>query len=335
MIKNLSGIITMTHMNKLMKNIMLAVAAHLFFVGGSLPVVLAQGETNAEETVLEEVIVVGSRRPGRSASDSPVPVDVITGDDIQAQGGSDMDSLLAALIPSYNVAPEPISDAATLIRPATLRSLPPDATLVLVNGKRRHRAAVIALLGAGISGGSQGPDLSVIPAIALERLEVLRDGASAQYGSDAIAGVMNFVLKENTEGSIFDVKWGSFYESDGNSLTLATNIGLPLSDAGFANLSFEWKEVDPTDRSVQRNNAQELINAGNSNVRVPAQVWGTPAISGDFKLLVTSAWISIATTRPTRSVTGPRARSKVAFTIDTHTNETVCFAGRCLTIIVV
>ena len=273
-------------MKKLMKNnIMLAVATHLFFMVGSIPVVLAQGETSAEETtLLEEVVVVGSRRPGRSASDSPVPVDVVSVEDFQAQGDSDMDSLLSTLIPSYNVAPEPISDAATLIRPATLRSLPPDATLVLVNGKRRHRAAVIALLGAGISGGSQGPDLSVIPAIALDRLEVLRDGASAQYGSDAIAGVMNFVLKENAEGSIFDVKWGSFFENDGNSLTLATNIGLPLSDAGFANISFEWKEVDPTSRSVQRTDAQGLIDAGNSNVRVPAQIWGTPAISGDFKL---------------------------------------------------
>ena len=103
------------------------------------------------------MIVVGSRRRDRSASDSPVPVDVVSGDDFRAHGDSDMDALLAALVPSYNVAQEPISDAATFIRPATLRSLPPDATLVLVNGKRRHRAAVIALLGAGISGGSHVP----------------------------------------------------------------------------------------------------------------------------------------------------------------------------------
>ena len=149
---------------------------------------VAQEAGGAAAGPLEEIVVVGSRRRDRSASDSPVPVDVIGGDDFLAHGDSDLDSVLAALVPSYNVAQEPISDAATLIRPATLRSLPPDATLVLVNGKRRHRAAVIALLGAGISGGSQGPDLSVIPVIALDRLEVLRDGASAQYGSDAIAG---------------------------------------------------------------------------------------------------------------------------------------------------
>ena len=252
---------------------------------------MAAGTTVAQEAggaaagPLEEVVVVGSRRRDRSASDSPVPVDVIGGDDFLAHGDSDMDSLLAALVPSYNVAQEPISDAATLIRPATLRSLPPDATLVLVNGKRRHRAAVIALLGAGISGGSQGPDLSVIPAISLDRLEVLRDGASAQYGSDAIAGIMNFVLKEDAEGATLDAKWGSYFEGDGNSITLAANVGLPLTDAGFANLSFEFKEADPTSRSAQRGDAQGLIDAGNTHVRQPAaQIWGAPEISGDFKL---------------------------------------------------
>ena len=234
---------------------------------------------------LEEILVIGSRRRDRSAADSPVPVDVIGGDQFLTHGDTDMDSLIAAMVPSYNVAAEPISDAATFIRPATLRSLPPDATLVLVNGKRRHRAAVIALLGAGISGGSQGPDLSAIPAIALDRLEVLRDGASAQYGSDAIAGIMNFVLKENTEGVLFDAKLGSHYEGDGDALTLAANVGLPLSDAGFLNLSAEWKQADPTSRSVQRGDAQALIDAGNTRVRQPAaQIWGTPEISDDFKL---------------------------------------------------
>ena len=234
---------------------------------------------------VEEILVVGSRRRDRSADDSPVPVDVIDGDDFLTQGDSDLDSLLAALVPSYNVAQEPISDAATFIRPATLRSLPPDATLVLVNGKRRHRAAVIALLGAGISGGSQGPDLSVIPAIALDRLEVLRDGASAQYGSDAIAGIMNFVLKEDNQGFALDAKYGNHYEGDGDAITIAGNAGFALTDAGFANISFEFKESDPTSRSAQRGDAQSLINAGNSHVRQPAaQIWGAPEISDDFKV---------------------------------------------------
>ena len=242
------------------------------------PVAQATGE-------VEEVIVVGSRRRDRSAADSPVPVDVVQGDDFLAHGSSNLDDLIASLVPSYNVSQEPISDAATFIRPATLRGMAPDATLVLVNGKRRHRAAVIALLGSGISGGSQGPDVSAIPAIALDRLEVLRDGASAQYGSDAIAGIMNFVLKEDRDGASIDAKWGTHFEGDGDALTLSGNVGLPLSDYGFANLSFEWKESDPTSRSRQRGDAQALISAGNSYVRQPAaQIWGAPEYSDDFKL---------------------------------------------------
>ena len=245
----------------------------------------SQAQAASETMEIEEVVVVGSRRRDRSAADSPVPVDVIGGDDFAAQGDSNMESLIASLVPSYNVSQEPISDAATFIRPATLRGLAPDATLVLVNGKRRHRAAVIALLGAGISGGAQGADISVIPAIALDRLEVLRDGASAQYGSDAIAGIMNFVLKEDNSGMAVDAKWGSHYEGDGDALTLSTNVGLPLTEYGFANLSFEWKESDPTSRSRQRGDAQGLIDAGNSNVRQPAaQIWGAPEYSDDFKV---------------------------------------------------
>ena len=266
-------------------------AIHLVSAALVAAFAMAAGTTVAQEAgeaaagPIEEVVVLGTRRRDRSAADSPVPVDVVTGDDFLAHGDTDMDNLLSATVPSYNVSQEPISDAATFIRPATLRSLAPDATLVLVNGKRRHRAAVIALLGAGISGGSQGPDLSTIPAIALDRLEVLRDGASAQYGSDAIAGVMNFVLRSDSEGSIFDVKLGSHLEGDGNAITFAANKGFALTDAGFANISFEWKQQDPTSRSTQRPDAQGLIDAGNTNVRTPAaQIWGQPEISGDHKL---------------------------------------------------
>ena len=256
------------------------------FLATSTAPASAQSSTSAVNENIEEVVVVGSRRRDRSASDSPVPIDVIGSDELEAQGGSNLDSLIASVVPSYNVSQEPISDAATFIRPATLRGLSPDATLVLVNGKRRHRAAVIALLGAGVSGGSQGPDVSAIPAIALDRLEVLRDGASSQYGSDAIAGIMNFVLKEDSSGMAFDLKWGSYFEGDGDGITLSGNIGLPMSSFGFANLSFEWKESDPTNRAIQRLDAQALITAGNMNVRTPhAQVWGAPEYSDDYKLV--------------------------------------------------
>ncbi len=241
-------------------------------------------DTSADTMAIEEVVVTGSRRAARSAADTPAPVDVISGDDFANQGSGDMDNLLRTVVPSYNVNSQPINDAATLVRPANLRGLAPDQTLVLLNGKRRHRSAVITFLGSGVSDGAQGPDIGVIPAIALKRVEVLRDGAAAQYGSDAIAGVMNFVLRDDAEGGSVSAKYGSTYEGDGDQLQLAANIGLPVTDNGFVNFSAEWRQADPTSRSVQRADAQALIDAGNADVREPyAQVWGTPEINNDWK----------------------------------------------------
>lgn len=133
----------------------------------------------AQDQITEEVVVTDTRTEGRSAMSSPAPVDVIGGDAMNNQGDTDMSNLLRNVIPSYNVNDQPISDAATLARPANLRGLAPDHTLVLVNGKRRHRASVITWLGNGISNGSQGPDIAAIPALAMKRIEVLLDGASA------------------------------------------------------------------------------------------------------------------------------------------------------------
>lgn len=251
-----------------------------------------KAQTQDEEiTVLEPFVVLGSRVPGRSAQDSPVPVDVIEGTTFRNYGVRDMDSLLSQTVPSYNVNQQPISDAATLVRPANLRGLPPDSTLILVNGKRRHRASIITFLGGGISSGSQAPDLAPIPAIALKRVEVLRDGAAAQYGSDAVAGVMNFVLKDAPDSGTVETRWGQFYKGDGDTYSIAGNIGLPiplpptLAESGFANFSFEYGQADPTSRSVQRDDAQGLINAGNNAVRQPAaQIWGAPEFHYDYKL---------------------------------------------------
>ena len=250
-----------------------------------LPSALPAAAEEVQAGEIEELIVVGSRRRDRSAADSPVPVDVITAEDLRNLGDTDMDSLLAALVPSYNVDTQPISDAATVIRPASLRGLPSDATLVLVNGKRRHRGSIITWLGGGISDGSHGPDVGAIPAIALNRVEVLRDGAAAQYGSDAIAGVINFVLREDNSGGALEARWGRHYEGDGDSLTVSGNIGLPFRGSGFLNLSGEFRQADPTSRSVQRADAEGLIAAGNTQVRQPAaQIWGSPEVRDDFKL---------------------------------------------------
>jgi iron complex outermembrane receptor protein len=240
----------------------------------------------AQEDSIEEVVSIGTRADGRSVTQSVAPIDVIGVEELTSRGDSDMSNILRQAIPSYNVNDQPISDAATVVRPANLRGLAPDQTLVMVNGKRRHRAAVIAFLGGGLSDGAQGADISVIPASALKQVEVLRDGAAAQYGSDAIAGVINFVLRDDAEGGSAEVKLGSTYEGDGNFYTVAVNNGFALGSQGFANLTFEYGAKDPTSRSVQRSDAAGLIAGGNTDVANPAQVWGQPETRGDLKVFL-------------------------------------------------
>jgi len=257
-----------------------AVSAQIALTAGYSQVSLAQGG----EEALEEVVVTGTRREARSVFDSAAPIDVIGGDEFRNQGASDLTTLLRNSVPSYNVNSQPISDAATVVRPANMRGLASDHTLVLVNGKRRHRASVISWLGNGVNDGAQGPDISVIPSIALKQVEVLRDGAAAQYGSDAIAGVINFILKDYDEGGSIEAKYGEYTEnSDETRYSVAGNIGLPFTADGFFNASFEYGEADSTSRSVQRNDAAELIAGGNTAVENPAQVWGNPEIRDDLK----------------------------------------------------
>jgi len=243
----------------------------------------------------DEVISTGTRRSARSAADTPAPIDVISGDEFVNNASSDVVELLRTVVPSYNVNAQPISDAASIIRPANLRGLSPDNTLVLLNGKRRHRGSVIAFLGGGISDGAQGVDIGVMPAIGLKQVEVLRDGASSQYGSDAIAGVMNFVLKDASEGFTVEAKYGSTYDGDGDNYTIAGNIGLPLGENGFVNITGEWGEQDGTFRAVQRGDAAALIAAGNTAVGDLSvntqttdyvQYWGQPDVTDAYKLFI-------------------------------------------------
>jgi iron complex outermembrane receptor protein len=259
--------------------------ATAMLLGSTLPVLAQAAETTA---TLEEVVVVGSRGAPRSVGDSPVPVDVISADELGKAGSNDLMMQLQGAVPSLNVHLQPISDAASMIRPANLRGLSSDSTLIMVNGKRRHRASVIAFQGGGVNDGSQGPDISVIPSIALKSVEVLRDGAAAQYGSDAVAGVINFVLNDSAEGGTIKVKKGEFSEGDGDTTVVMGNFGMPLTDAGFMNVSFQMKENDATSRSVQRPDAQALIDAGNISVAVPAQIWGAPIIDDDITFFFNS-----------------------------------------------
>lgn len=240
---------------------------------------------STEASTLDTVSVLGSRTKPRTVSSSAVPIDIISGDEFRNQGATDALDQLRVLVPSFNVSTIPIDDAASLVRPANLRGLPPDNTLLLVNGKRFHRAAVITFLGHGLSDGAQGPDLSVFPSLALEQVDVLRDGAAAQYGSDAIAGVINFGLKKLREGGSAEVFMGKFYEGDGLTKQYAAQIGLPLTERGFATFTAEWREADQTSRSVQRDDAAAAIAAGYPGVGDPAQTWGSPKVDDDLKVV--------------------------------------------------
>ena len=239
-------------------------------------------EQEQQPLELEELRVVGSRAVGRSAADSPVPVDVIDGDSFRNYGVRDLNNLLAATVPSYNITQHAIGDANALVRPAKLRGLPPDSTLVLVNGKRRHRSSAISIFTFGQAQGAHGVDIRSIPSIALKRVEVLRDGAGAQYGSDAVAGVMNFVLRDAPEGGTVEARWGQYYQGDGDMVSTAANVGLPLTDAGFANLSFEFTNADSTDRSYELDIEKPLRDAG-LPVKHRAMVWGAPDVPYDYK----------------------------------------------------
>jgi len=196
---------------------------------------------------IEEIVVSGLRGKPRSAMDSAVPIDTFDAASIEAVSHTDTVDILQTLVPSYNVGREPISDGSSFIRPAELRGLPTHHTLVLINGKRRHRASLVGIGGAG----EQGPDVATIPSVAIQSIEVLRDGASSQYGSDAIAGVINFNLKENSEGFTLSAGTGSYFEGDGDQFTISANVGLPLGENGFVSISAEIDEADFTQRDVQ------------------------------------------------------------------------------------
>lgn len=223
-----------------------------------------------------EIVVTGTRRNDLKAADSAQPIDIITGQELLDKGTADMNDLLRTEVPALNVQRLVSNDGAVFTRPFSLRGLPPDQTLVLVNGKRRHRGATVQFTNVPYIRGSQGTDLSAIPSIAIGQLEVLRDGASALYGSDAIAGVLNFGLRRDREGGVLIARYGQYYEGDGQDFLVQGNVGLPFTGNGFVNISGEYVNSDTTSRGIQRPDAQALIDAGVEGVPVPAQRWGNP-----------------------------------------------------------
>ena len=272
-------------MNSLKKTQLLAVAVSII-VASMGQVALAQ---DASELNIEEVVTVGSRsNEPRSVTDSPVPVDVFSEAELAAFGNqADLTDTLKALVPSYTATPA-TGDGSAFIRPTSLRGMAPDQTLILVNGKRRHRSALVQFFAPAAGNGAHGVDIGMIPSIALSNIQVLRDGAAAQYGSDAIAGVMDFKLKDASEGGQVQVQYGEFFEGE-QSTKVAANGGFALGADGFLNLSFESIDNDALSRGIQRPVGQGLIDAGVPNVGADSpfgdapfvQSWGRPETSGE------------------------------------------------------
>ncbi|MDB5270100.1 MAG: hypothetical protein JWP58_3140, partial [Hymenobacter sp.] len=204
----------------------------------------------ANQTELNEVVVTGSRATeGRSNILTTSPVDVISAREIKAYAQTDVTQILTYIAPSFQSTRQTVTDGTDFVDPATLRGLGPDQVLVLVNGKRRHTSALVNINGTP-GRGSVGTDMNVIPPAAIKRIEVLRDGAAAQYGSDAIAGIVNIVLKANPHGGVVTGNYGITAKGDGATYDTGLNFGLPVGKRdGFLNLTAQGHHNDPTDRS--------------------------------------------------------------------------------------
>ena len=197
--------------------------------------------------IVDELVVTGTRTR-RSALETPVPVDVVTSLEIRQSPHTELAQVIREVIPSFNASHQTISDGTDHINPASLRGLGPDQVLVLINGKRRHGSAITHVNGT-FGRGTVGVDLNSIPMAAVERIEVLRDGAAAQYGSDAIAGVINIVLKEQTDALVGSIQAGLTGEGDGEQVKAGANFGFPVGDRGFFNVTGEFLNRERTNRS--------------------------------------------------------------------------------------
>jgi iron complex outermembrane receptor protein len=247
------------------RRILLAATAIASAFTGAASAQTAQGAAGEE---VEAVIVTGTRRVDRTAFDAPAPVDVVSQQALETVVSDQVTDKLVAITPSFNVLRNPTADGQQYVRPATLRGLAAHHTLVLVNGKRRHRSAFL-------SGSVQAPDLATIPSSALKRIEVLRDGASAQYGSDAIAGVINLILSDEP-GFSGTAQASQYFEGDGRLVEVSLRQGFALGD-GHLNLNFAYADADPTSRTRQRADAIAFQNANPTLVVPnPVQRWGQP-----------------------------------------------------------
>lgn len=238
---------------------------------------------------LDQIVVVGSRRPDRTAVEAPVPVDVLSSEDLKNTGLTETSQVIQMLAPSFNFPRPSVNDGTDHVRPATLRGLGPDQVLVLVNGKRRHNTALVHVNGS-VGRGSTSVDLNAIPVSAIDRIEILRDGAAAQYGSDAIAGVINVVLRSDARRSLSGAI-GQTTEGDGRVAQLQLNYGQAFANNGFLHLSAEWRDRDSTNRA--RPDVTPQCTSGSFTVpdcvEGPKESWQGDAATNDLGLFANAS----------------------------------------------
>jgi len=249
------------------------------------PALTAPAQAASSAPGLEEVVVTGTRKEGQAPTETLSPIDVISSETLTRMATFNLTDGLTQIAPSINTQRFPIADGTAFIRPVTLRNLSPDHTLVLVDGTRRHRSALVNLqlapLGT-VNQGSQGVDFSTFPSAAIKRVEVLRDGASAQYGSDAIAGVVNVILKDADQGFTISGQYGEYDKNgDGERKTVSANGGLSLGGNGFLNLTGEYASTNTTSRGIPMGDAAavgEIVGKSEVPYNGLGQRWGDPEL---------------------------------------------------------
>ena len=263
-------------------------------------VALAQDTAASDDQeAAESIIVLGTRRTDRTATDTASPVDVISAAELSAQPAANMLDAVKNIVPSFYVGQNTISDASTFVRSPSLRGLPADNILVMLNGKRYNRSALVQVYSGGdtaLGFGSQGADISAIPTIGIGNLQILREGATAQYGSDAIGGVLNYGLREDA-GLELQARYGQYFDNggDGKSYQIAGNAGVKLGDRGFINISGEYNDDGETSRGTTRPIAVVFANLNPTlasqlpHFPKPVQNWGSSPSHG-YKFLLNSAF---------------------------------------------
>lgn len=272
-------------------------AGAIALVMGSLAVpVFAADDTQptAKNDHLDTVVVLGTRRSDLTALQSAAPVDVLSGEQLQQTGATDLSGALTALSPSFNFPQSPQGAfGGSIAQGASLRGLASDQVLVLVNGKRRHSSANITRQSLVNGRGAAAVDLSLIPLSAIQRVEILRDGAAAQYGSDAIAGVINIVLKENDDGGNLGYRFGGYDKGDGLQRKLSGWKGFTLPNDGFLTLSFDAGSQDP---ASDTNPDNRIFYPGDTSVNTPREQnnryrtwrWGAGNVSDQYNFVANS-----------------------------------------------